>query len=508
MGGKIKAIWRKTSWAWSPDSDRESSEAIVKNFWLHWFPAKVARASMDWNYSFWLGTASASLLLILTVTGVMLMFFYVPSTERAYGSIKDLQYAVSFGRILRNQHRWAAEGMVAVVYIHMARVFFTGAYRGPRAVNWVVGVVLFLATLFLSFTGYLLPWDQLAFWAITVGTSIAKQAPFVGPTIQFLLLGGHEIGQQTLLRFYVLHVFFLPVFVWVLFAYHMWRVRKDGGLAAVERVRNDRVMVPKATPKTKSYSLFGLTPGTSVAVMSSTGLEESDQVFSSPNMSRRIALVFLVVFNLTLLAAIMFNAPLEGLANPSVTPNPAKAPWYFVWLQELVASTTVRFGGYTVSGALLGGILLPGFLARRADAVAVARSFTAARRRAMARARAQASEPDLRHRDARDHHPDHGRGLPARSLLADLLARPAASPDAAALLTWPIRTNRSRPRTSAGWSRCRCCSWCWSRSASGSSSAPSGAVIRSSFRNCSGTTARPRMRATSARASSRSGFPR
>ena len=233
MGDKIKALWRKTAWAWSPDSDRESSEAIVKNFWLHWFPAKVARASMDWNYSFWLGTASASLLLILTVTGVMLMFFYVPSTERAYGSIKDLQYAVSFGRLLRNQHRWAAEGMVAVVYIHMARVFFTGAYRGQRAINWVVGVVLFLATLFLSFTGYLLPWDQLAFWAITVGTSIAKQAPFVGPTIQFLLLGGHEIGQQTLLRFYVLHVFFLPVFVWILFAYHMWRVRKDGGLAAV-----------------------------------------------------------------------------------------------------------------------------------------------------------------------------------------------------------------------------------------------------------------------------------
>jgi quinol-cytochrome oxidoreductase complex cytochrome b subunit len=142
----------------------------------------------------------------------------------------------------------------------------------------------------------------------------------------------------------------------------MWRVRKDGGLAAIEHVREQRTMAPKTTPKTKSYSLFGITPGTSVQVMSSTGLEESDQVFSSPNMSRRIALVFLVVFNTTLLAALLFNAPLEGLANPSVTPNPAKAPWYFVWLQELVASTTVRMGGFTISGALLGGILLPGFL--------------------------------------------------------------------------------------------------------------------------------------------------
>jgi quinol-cytochrome oxidoreductase complex cytochrome b subunit len=252
--------------------------------------------------------------------------------------------------------------MVAVVYIHMARVFLTGAYRGTRSINWVVGIVLFLSTLLLSFTGYLLPWDQLAFWAITVGTSIAKQAPVAGPTIQFILLGGHEIGQQTLLRFYVLHVFFLPVIALLLFGYHMWRVRKDGGLAAIERVRDQRTMVPKATPKTKSYSLFGLTPGTSVQVMSSTGLEESDQVFSSPNMSRRIALVFLIVFNITLIAALMFNAPLEGLANPSVTPNPAKAPWYFVWLQELVASTTVRLGGFAVSGALLGGILLPGIL--------------------------------------------------------------------------------------------------------------------------------------------------
>jgi len=359
---QLKRLRRRALWPWSPESDRESSEAIVRNLWLHWFPAKVAQASIAWSYSFWLGTACAALLLILTVTGVMLMFFHVPSTERAYGSIKDLEYAVSFGRLLRNQHRWAAEGMVAVVFLHMARVFFTGAYRGSRAANWLVGIVLFLATLLLSFTGYLLPWDQLAFWAITVGTSIARQAPIVGPTIQMALLGGHEIGQQTLLRFYVLHVFFLPAFVWIVFAYHMWRMRKDGGLAAVERLRSERTMAPRAIPAAKSYSLFGLTPGTSVQVMSSTGLEEPDQVFSSPNVTRRIALVFLIVFNVTLLAALLFDAPLEGIANPAVTPNPAKAPWYFVWLQELVASTTIHVGPLIVSGAFLGGILIPGLL--------------------------------------------------------------------------------------------------------------------------------------------------
>jgi cytochrome b-561 len=357
-----QSLWRRLIWPWSPDSEREASEAVVRNLWLHWFPAKVSARSLSWSYSFWLGTAAASLFVILTVTGVMLMFFYVPSVERAYGSVKDLQYAVSFGRILRNQHRWAAEAMVALAFIHMARVFFTGAYRGSRALNWLVGVALLLGTLMLSFTGYLLPWDQLAYWAITVGTNIASQAPVLGPTFHYLLLGGHFVGQQTLLRFYVLHVFFLPAALWILFAYHMWRVRKDGGLAGLEPLRAMRRAQPKEMPRSKSYSLFGLTPGTSVAVTSSMGLEERDLVMSSPNLTRRMILVFLVVFNITLLLAVLFNAPLEGPANPSVTPNPAKAPWYFVWLQELVASTTIHLGPFTISGGLLGGILVPGVL--------------------------------------------------------------------------------------------------------------------------------------------------
>ncbi|HYA34669.1 MAG TPA: cytochrome b N-terminal domain-containing protein [Candidatus Binataceae bacterium] len=362
MREKLWKLWRFFAWSWSPESDRESSEAITRNLWLHWFPAKVTRSAMSWNYSMWLGTAAASLFFILTVTGVMLMFFYVPSTERAYGSIKDLEFAVSFGRVLRNQHRWAAEGMVAVVYLHMARIFFTGAYRGTRITNWIVGVVLLLATLLLSFTGYLLPWDQLALWAITVGTNIAREGPVIGETIRFVLLGGTQVDQQTLLRFYVLHVFFLPAIVGVLFAYHMWRVRKDGGLASVETIKADRQMVEKETPKTKSYSMFGLTPGTSVQVMSSTELEERDLVPSSPNLMRRATLVFLIIFNITLFAALLFNAPLEEAANPAITPNPAKAPWYFVWLQELVASTTVHLGPFTISGGFLGGILLPAVL--------------------------------------------------------------------------------------------------------------------------------------------------
>jgi cytochrome b-561 len=357
-----RALWRAGVWTWAPESEREAGEAIVRNLWLHWFPNKVAIASASWSYSLWLGTATASLFVILLVTGMLLMFFYVPSVERAYWSMKDLGFAVSFGWLLRNQHRWAAHLMVGTTFLHMARVFFTGAYRGPRGINWLVGVALLLATLLLSFTGYLLPWDQLAFWAVTVGTNIAREAPLVGAWIRFLLLGGTEIGQATLLRFYVLHVFVLPVAVLLLFAYHMWRIRKDGGLAAIETSRSVRASRVVATSPSKSYSIFGVTRGTSIQTLSTTALEEEDVAFSSPELVRRIMLVFLLVLNLTLLLSVFFDAPLEQAANPAVTPNPAKAPWYFLWLQELVASTTVRIGGFTVSGGFIGGILVPGVL--------------------------------------------------------------------------------------------------------------------------------------------------
>jgi quinol-cytochrome oxidoreductase complex cytochrome b subunit len=362
VGAALHRLWRALTWSWSPATPRESSEAIVRNFWLHWFPAKVSLRSASWSYSLWLGTATASLFLILLVTGMLLMFFYIPSVEQAYWSVKDLSFAVSFGWLLRNQHRVAAHLMVATTFLHMSRVFWTGAYRGPRTANWLVGVVLLLVTLLLSFTGYLLPWDQLAFWAVTVGTNIAREAPGVGETFRFLLLGGNQIGQPTLLRFYVLHVFVLPLVAIALVAIHLWRVRRDGGLAAIEPARRERIAQPSEAAPTKTYSLFGLTAGTSIQVRSSTELEEEDTTFAAPDLARRIALVFLLVLNVTLLLALLFGAPLEEAANPVVTPNPAKAPWYFLWLQELVAGTTIRVKGFAISGGLIGGIVVPAVL--------------------------------------------------------------------------------------------------------------------------------------------------
>jgi cytochrome b-561 len=363
MRARLIRLWRWITWTWSPASEREASTAIVENLWLHWFPAKVDEASFSWSYSLWLGVISAFLFLILTVTGVLLMFFYVPSTQQAYWSIKDIEYVVGFGWLLRNQHRWAAHLMVLVVFLHMLRVFFTGAYRAQRAANWLVGVALLLATLFLSFTGYLLPWDQLAFWAVTVGTNIAKEAPLVGEGLRFVLLGGTEIGQSTLVRFYVLHVFVLPAAVLLAFAYHMWRVRRDGGMAVTDPAAAG---IPQASAApavpSKTYSLFGVTPGTSLETRAAGPQSEDAAAFSAPHLLRRLMLVFLAVFSVTIILSLISGAPLEEPANPTLTPNPAKAPWYFLWLQELVAVTTVRLGRVTLSGGLIGGIVLPGIL--------------------------------------------------------------------------------------------------------------------------------------------------
>jgi quinol-cytochrome oxidoreductase complex cytochrome b subunit len=355
-------------WSFRPQSDREAGDAIVSNLALHWFPAKVSKASMSWGYSFWLGTISAALFFLLILSGLPLLFLYVPSVERAYQSVKDIEFVVTFGSWIRAVHRISAHLMVVAVALHLARVFLTGAYKNGigrgqrREVNWVLGVAMFLVTLFLSFTGYLLPWDQLAFWAVTVGTNIASSIPMIGPDVRELMIGGRAIEQATLIRFYVLHIIVLPGLLGGLFAYHMWRVRKDGGLAKADRESAFETVQPSAVVPTKTYTLLGVARGTAPTVTVKSLENPNATVNAVPDLVRRAAIATLGTIAAVSIMSVFIASPLEEPANALLTPNPAKAPWYFLWLQEIVTDTTIRIGSFTLNGAFVGGVILPGLL--------------------------------------------------------------------------------------------------------------------------------------------------
>ena len=213
------------------DSPRNRSYVIMNNVLYHLHPVKVKRHAVRLSYTLCLGGLSFFLFILLTITGIFLMFYYRPTAPAAYIDVEALSTSVAFGSLVRNLHRWGAHLMVLTVFLHMSRVFYHGAYKPPREFNWVVGVVLLLLTLLLSFTGYLLPWDQLALWAVTVGTNMAGFTPLFGNQVKFALLGGIEVTGNTLLRFYVLHVLFLPFVIVIFMAVHFWRVRKDGGIS-------------------------------------------------------------------------------------------------------------------------------------------------------------------------------------------------------------------------------------------------------------------------------------
>jgi len=339
-----------------PSSDLERASTSFTNFFLHIHPVKVHKNTLRPIYTMGLGLISLFLFLILVVTGILLMFYYVPATTQAYDRMLDLRGSVAFGIFLRNMHRWSAHGMVAVVFLHLCRVFLTGAYKKPREFNWVLGVLMLLVTLFLSFTGYLLPWDQLAFWAITVGTSIAGYAPLVGQQIKFLMLGDTTVGQEALLRFYVLHVAVLPVVLTTLIAVHFWRIRKDGGLsrpaeATVPALTMQSEPAPNvaisvtAVPMAKKrlYGLQGFVRGPFTKI----GNVPDDSVFSWPNLLMAELFVLVLTVAAILCLSLLFNAPLEEPVNVMHPPNPAKAPWYFLGLQEMV-SYSAFWGGVGV----------------------------------------------------------------------------------------------------------------------------------------------------------------
>ena len=227
---KGSAVYRSIVRHGTADTNRNRSLVIFEYLFLHVHPVKVREKTLRFSHTYWLGGVTLVSSVVLIATGILLMFYYHPSVPQAYRDMKELNYVVANGLFLRNLHRWAAHLMVFGAFLHMLRVFYHRAYRPPRQFNWVVGIVLLIITLFLSYTGYLLPWDQLAFWGVSVGTNMAKEAPLVGEKIRFLLLGGNVVSENALLRFYVLHCVVLPVALLLFLSVHIWRIRKDGGV--------------------------------------------------------------------------------------------------------------------------------------------------------------------------------------------------------------------------------------------------------------------------------------
>ena len=243
-------VWKSIFRSGVPRTRRQRMYAVLGNVFLHLHPARLPRHAVKVGYTWCMGGLSFFLFVVLTITGILLMFYYRPTVEYAFTDIIDLGEQVPLG-IMREIHRWGAHAMVLTVWLHMLRVFMTGSYKPPREFNWAVGVILMTLTLLLSFTGYLLPWDQLAIWAVTVGSNMARATPFLGhegpgasllaigdvnlvhsgSDVRFALLGGRFVGEATLLRFYVLHCIAVPFIAMIFMAVHFWRIRKDGGIS-------------------------------------------------------------------------------------------------------------------------------------------------------------------------------------------------------------------------------------------------------------------------------------
>jgi quinol-cytochrome oxidoreductase complex cytochrome b subunit len=296
--------WRKRIFYTSRERADERSRftAVANNLILHLHPTSVPAASLRFTYTWGLGGISAVLALMLGLTGLLLMFRYDARVDYAYISIQKLETEVMFGSLIRSIHHWSANLLVISAFLHLLRVFFTGGYKGGRTANWLIGVGLLVLVLASNFTGYLLPWDQLAYWAITVSTNLLAYIPAAGQAVGDFLLAGPQVGQGALNNFYALHVVVLPGLLLSIIGYHFWKVRKNGGLSQPLRQPGERV----------------------------------ERLTTLPHLVSRELAAAAVVLTAVVTFAMLVPAPLGEIASAIHSPNPAKAAWYFVGLQELL----------------------------------------------------------------------------------------------------------------------------------------------------------------------------
>ena len=289
----------------------------MRNILLHLHPQRVNESAIRFNRTFGLGGMAALLIFGQIITGILLRFYYTPIPAEAYNSVMFTKTQVLFGQFIRNIHYWSGVFLLLIAFLHFLRVFFTGAYRNERMINWLFGLVLLILVVLLNFTGYLLPWDQLAYWAITVSTNIIGYIPLVGESIRTTIISGNELNANTLRTFFTFHTAVLPLLLILIVFYHFWKVRKAGG-----------VLVPKTQE-----------PPVMVPVM--------------PNLVFKEFIVALVLIAVLFTFSALFNAPLLEKANPSYSLNPTKAPWYFAGLQELLMHFHPLFAAFIIPVGVL-----------------------------------------------------------------------------------------------------------------------------------------------------------
>jgi len=328
--------------------------AQVKSFVLHIRPKYYQRASTWVTHTWRLGWLSVFFFIVETVTGIILMVFYAPTPERAYNDMLKILSNVPFGPYMRDLHRLGAEGMVAVVVLHMVRVYFTGSYKGPRKFTWFTGMILLLVTLLLSFSGYLLPWDQLAYWAVTIGTSMAEAAPIFGTQVNLLLRGAIDIWDQGLLRFYLLHVVLLPLTAIVFISVHYYKVAREHSISLPAAVEEGDL-----TPEEKKYA--------------------EERIDLIPDLLiHEVMMVSLALFLMVLAVTTFFHAPLESPADPQVTPLHTEAPWYFLWLQGMLKLGDKSLMGIVLPTVLFGILFAIPWIDRNPYRLASRRKFAVA----------------------------------------------------------------------------------------------------------------------------------
>jgi quinol-cytochrome oxidoreductase complex cytochrome b subunit len=300
-------------------------------FWLHMRPSYF-HADMTGLYpTFRLGWLSTYLVFFETITGILLMVWYTPSPEVAYANMLSIIGSIPLGQLIRDLHRLGAEAMVLIVSLHMVRTFFTGSYKKPRQFTWFTGLLLLAITGFLSFSGYLLPWDQLALWAVTIGASMIEATPpqIVGDNLNLLVRGGPEIAANGLLRFYLLHVLLLPALLFVFTGVHYYKVIVHGH-SLPPRKENIGEDTAKRVPLDKRVYFI-------------------PDVLTSEIMWIAVTTLILVV-----LCIWFYDAPLEHHADPQVTPLGTTAPWYFLWIQGALKLGDKVFWGIIFPGLVLG----------------------------------------------------------------------------------------------------------------------------------------------------------